>query len=253
MSYTLKETEWAADAIASPSLGKSPYDTLRKVARYYIDEGMKPNGVYAEVEKYVLQCDKAASLVKWERTIDAAVQFAAKHNAVNIDKITVTESELETISKIQSGNQERRLAFTLLCLAKYWNVRNHVDSYWVNSTDSDIMKMANIKTSIKRQCKLYHDLRDSGLISFSHKIDCNHVCVSFANDDSPAMIEITDLRNLGNQYMMYIGQPYFACVECGIVIKKDNPDKGRTQKYCRDCAAAVKAQQSKLSHIKSKK
>lgn len=240
----MNETEWAKSVIAEKKLGKSPYETLRRIARYYIDSGQSKAETRSSVEEYVVACDSSASIVKWSKTIDAAVTYAAKHPAVNIDFIPVTEPEMRTINALDSGRQAQRLAFTLLCLSKYWNRCNDSSSYWVNSRDTDIMQMANIKTSVKRQCKLYHDLKERGLISFSHKIDCNHVRVNFASHDSTAVMEITDFRCLGNQYLMYIGESYFPCAECGVVSKSTNANSGRKQKYCSECAAKVKVRQN---------
>lgn len=142
MSFTLNETEWAKSAIAERRLGKSPYETLRRVARYYIDSGQSKADARSSVEEYVIACDSVASIVKWSKTIDAAVTYAAKHPAVNIDFIPVTEQELYTINAMNIGRQAQRLAFTLLCLSKYWNRCNGSSSYWVNSRDTDIMQIA---------------------------------------------------------------------------------------------------------------
>lgn len=243
MSFTLNETRWAKDAVENKCLGKSPYETLRRVARYYIDEGYQRDEVRTKIERYILECDSTASIVKWAKTIESAVQFALKHEAVNIEYIPVTESELNKINSLSTGRQSQRLAFALLCLSKYWNICCGGSSYWVNSKDSEIMQMANIKTSVRRQCKLYHDLMEAGIISFSYKVDCNHVRVNFANEDSPIILRIDDFRSLGNQYLMYAGENYFRCAECGIVEKYANPSTGRKQKYCATCAATVKARQ----------
>lgn len=253
MSFTLNETKWAECAIEQKQLGKSPYETLRRVARYYIDEGYQRDEVRTKIEEYILECDNTASLVKWGKTVDAAMQFALKHKAVNIDYIPITESELKKIDSLESGRQSQRLAFTLLCLSKYWNLCCGSTSYWVNSKDSEIMQMANIKTSVRRQCKLYHDLMEAGLISFSYKVDCNHVKVNFADEDATPVLKLDDFRNLGNQYLMYAGEPYFRCTECGVVEKYANPTTGRKQKYCAECASSVRARQKMESSQRRRK
>lgn len=112
---------------------------------------------------------------------------------------------------------------------------NEQNDYWVNSKDNEIMSFANINTSIRRQCAMYATLRELGLIQFSKKVDNTNVRVCFATDGDTAMT-ITDLRNLGYQYLKYHGEPYFECVNCGITTKYSNPVKGRSQKYCEACA-----------------
>lgn len=142
--------------------------------------------------------------------------------------------------------QIKRLAFVLLCLSKYWNIVNNQNDYWVNSKDNEIMSFANINTSIRRQCAMYAALKDAGLIQFSKKVDNTNVKVCFAEDGESAM-EITDLRNLGYQYLKYHGEPYFECTNCGIVTRYKNPANKKSiwkQKYCESCAIEIDTRQS---------
>lgn len=166
---------------------------------------------------------------------------ALKREAIDIDFIPVTKNELEVIGRIK-GKQLKRLAFTLLCLAKYWNTVNEGNDFWVHDANNEIMTMANIKTSSKRQGLLFRSLYDDGLIRFSKKITNTDVRVNFA-DDSDTEMEITDFRNLGYQYLMHNGEPFFECECCGIVTKYDNPNVGRRQKYCKSCAKDIAIQQ----------
>lgn len=149
---------------------------------------------------------------------------------------------METIQTINSM-QGRRLAFTLLCLSKYWMLINPSADGWVNNDDVEIMRLANIKTSIKRQCLLYHSLRDMGLIRFSKKVDNTNVQVLFSCAGGDAA-HISDFRNLGYQYMILIGDPkYTTCQSCGLAIRdksvmQDGRSRsGRKQLLCEQCAA----------------
>ena len=146
------------------------------------------------------------------------------------------------MEKVESINsrQEQRLAFTLLCLSKYWDKVNPQGDHWVNSKDSDIMRMANINTSIKRQSLLYHNLNKYGMIQFSKKVDNTNVRVLFQGDGDVVM-SITDMRNLGYQYLMFHGEPYFRCENCGITTKR-NKALGRMPKYCPECANKMRIQ-----------
>ena len=241
MTIVLNEHEWARDMIASRSLGKKPFETLCRVARYYLDNQYSKKEVRKMLDTFLLQCDPVASLPKWSDALDYALDRAMKYPAVKIESIPITAEELRLIDK-QKGSQARRLAFTLLCLAKYWDIVNPNGDHWVNSRDSDIMRMANISTSVKRQSVLYHQLRESGLIQFSKKVDNTNVRVCFISPGE-AVIHISDFRNLGYQYLKYQGDPYFECRGCGITAKFEHPEKGKEQRYCRECAAAVAMRQ----------
>lgn len=232
------------------SLGNKPFETFRRVARYYLDKDYPKKEVRKMLDIFLLKCDPSASLPKWSKTLDIALTKALKYNMINIEYIGITQSEMEKISRLQ-GIQTQRLAFTLLCLSKYWNAVNPASNFWVNNKDSDIMRMANINTSIRRQSEMYHYLMETGMIRFSKKVDNTNIRVCFADDNSVVM-KITDFRNLGYQYLKYIGEPYFECQNCGITSKLSNPIKGGKQKYCKNCASQVAIKQRINSVMKQR-
>ena len=251
----LNEVEWTQEMINSMTLGKRPYETLCSVAKYYIHElGYSKRDTRNELERFLVQCDPLVSIVKWSGTIDGAISFAMKHKPVKIESIDITKFEMDTIDSLK-GKQVKRLAFTLLCLSKYWDAVNGNDSHWVSTKDSEIMKMANINTSLKRQSLMYGMLSKAGLIRFSNKVDNVNIQVIFTNvrDDSKVVLNVTDLRNLGYQYLSYHGGSFFVCENCGITTKMRAPSSGRTQKYCQSCADEIKIKQSIDSVMRHRK
>ena len=242
MSIVLNELDWALNMIEEHSLGKKPYETLCRVAKYYISKGYTKKDARSALENFLLQCDTMISIPKWSDALDSAMAHALKYKAIDLDGIKKKKKEMDTIDSIQS-RQARRLAFTLLCLAKYWDAVNPSSDHWVNTKCSEIMKMANIKTSIKRQSLIYHELNKLGLIQFSKKVDNTNVRVLFIDNDSDVVCTITEFVNLGNQYQMYHGEPFFVCSNCGITTKRDNPKSTRKQIYCKECATKIKIQQ----------
>lgn len=246
----LRENDWAEQMIASHSLGKKPSETLRRVARYYMDEGYSNTGTRKKLDSFLLQCEPGASLPKWSDALDYAVNRASKYDSVNIAHVDITDRELAKIDVLDS-TQMRRLAFTLLCLAKYWKLIIPDSNYWVNNKDTEIMAMANISTSVQRQGMLYYNLRELGMIQFSKKVDNTNVRVCFV-EDGESVLQIKDFRNLGYQYLMYRGEPYFECQNCGIVTKLNNPENKRRQKYCKECAAKIKLKQNVESAMRSR-
>lgn len=249
----LNERKWAEDAVENKNLHGCTFMTSKLVARLYLNLGQDKPSAVESVRKFIESCDTILSSVKVSDIAEAAVCAAYKHDFVEIDSIPVSATEMQTIRQIPFGRQAERLAFTLLCLAKYWNAYYNNDSSWVNNKDTEIMSIANIKTSSARQSKLYRNLNEAGLISFSKRVDCTNVKVNFCDKNDDSVMEVTDFRNLGNQYLMYIGEPFFVCEECGMVTKANNAGVGRKQKYCKDCAMAVKNAQSMKSAMRKKK
>ena len=194
------------------------------------------------IEEFLLQCSPGASTVLWMDTLDHAVSVAAKRPSVNLDCIEITKPEFEIVRGVK-GVQTQRLAFTLLCLAKYALAMNPEINGWVCADDTDIMRLANIRTSVRRQSAMYRQLCDAGLLQFSKKVDNTNVRVLFMAKGECVM-RISDFRNLGNQYLMKCGKPgFFRCENCGAVIanstatKWDVAKKGGTpKKYCSECA-----------------
>lgn len=242
MTVVLRENEWAEQMIELHSLGKKPSETLRRVARYYIDKGYSTKDARTKLESYMIRCDPGISIPKWSDTLDFALSRAVKTPAVDIESIDITEAEMEKIDSL-GGKQIKRLAFTLLCLAKYWKTVVPGCDYWVNNKDSEIMALANINTSVKRQSLMYWTLREAGMIQFSRKVDNTNVRVCFVEDGDIAL-HITDFRNLGYQYLMCHDEPYFECSCCGVTTKINHPENRRRQKYCTECATRMRLKQN---------
>ncbi|MCD8207409.1 MAG: hypothetical protein LUD72_05690, partial [Bacteroidales bacterium] len=126
--------------------------------------------------------------------------------------------------------------------AKYWKCVISNGDYWVNNKDNEIMSMANINTSIKRQGMMYRELWEAGMIQFSKKVDITNVKVDFVEKGKTVM-KVTDFRNLGYQYLMYHGEPYIKCENCGITTKLNTAPGNKRQKYCPDCAVRIRTKQ----------
>ena len=241
MSIVLNEYAWAEKMVESCELGDNSYETLCRVAKYYKAQGLQKRDVRKKTEEFLHRCDPYASPVLWSDTLEKAVRVGMKYSPVMIDKIVVTKPEMEIIRSL-SGIQLQRLAFTLLCVAKYMMAVAPKTDGWVSMPESDIMKMANIKTSYKRQNLMYGQLLDAGLLQPSKKISNLNVKVLYIRDGDAAL-DVQEFRDLGNQYMKYIGKPYYVCQSCGLTVKVPDGAKAGNMKYCPDCAAKIHLRQ----------
>lgn len=246
----MNELKVAEDAIEKSDLGDRPSSTLTSVAKYYKKIGLGRLDIRNKLESFLVRCDKNASVVKWGSVIEHAISRADKYALISVDHVDITRQEMDVIEAV-SGVQTQRLAFTLLAISKYQDIVNENNNQWVSVRDVDIMRMANINTSIRRQSKMYADLYDSGLIQFSKRIDNTNVRVLFATSGDAA-IQITDMRNLGYQYLKTKQDGFFECEMCGVTEKIKNPGKGRPQKYCLSCAIEMKTVQSVNSVMRSR-
>lgn len=266
MSIVLNEYEWAEQMILRKELGSRPSETLNRVAKYYYENNYSKREVRKLLDQFLVSCDPDASLFSWSSALDKIAKTAIKYSSVQIDHIPITKVELNTITDLPTQH-EQRVAFVLLCVSKYWDVVSDSNNHWVNTTEREIFTMANISISTKRQNLLYGKLLKAGLIRASKKIDNLNVQVTFQDQEkNEPILLITDFRNLGYQYLKYLGGPYFECENCGIVTKLIDHKKyqsvradsyhggrGRRQRYCQNCAAEKKIQQNIESVMRRRK
>lgn len=250
MNIILNENEWAEDMIANHDLGSKPMQTLRRVAAYYYENNYSKKEIRRMLESFIISCDPTISLVKWSDMLDRIMRGVGKRKSINIDGVNITAPEMKKIDSLKS-TQVRRLAFTVLCISKYWDAVSRDNNHWLNTPDNEVMAMANINTSIKRQSQLFRVLMDEGLVRQSKRVDNLNVQVLFMRPGDVVM-RVTDFRNLGYQYLKFKGEPYFECQNCGLVIKEKTDGRGPKPKYCPDCAVKVQAQQ-KVNYVMRQK
>lgn len=246
MTMVLNELDFAERALENGVLGRHPSETLTRIAKYYInqlgEDGCTKEYLIRMLENFLIANDPYTPLGKWYSVLERCVKNAFKHKPIVIDDIPVTQPEIDKINLLES-KQARRLAVTLLCLSKYWDAVNPLNNHWTHNEDTEIMKMANISASIRRQSAIYAELKNAGYIQFSKKIDNTNVRVLFREPGNTAM-SVTDMRNIGYQYLMHCGESFLVCEHCGMVIKRKSDRVGRPQKYCKTCAANIKIQQN---------
>ena len=172
-------------------------------------------------------------LPKWQRTVDKIIAKAKGKGLIEIEYVGITEKELAEIAHLRKESL-KKLAFTLLCIAKYFNTIRPENNGWVNTPDKDIFRMADIKTlDCKRQQKLIRELHLLGLVGYSKVVDNVNLQVLFVDADTDPALRICQFDDLGYQYLEYVGDPSIVhCKCCGRLIKKTS----KRLDYCPDCA-----------------
>lgn len=182
----------------------------------------------------------------YKELIDKIASGDNKKVPINeIDYISITESEIETVKKLSSS--ERKIAFTLLCLAKYRNAYIDGNSNWETYEFIDIFNMANSKVSAADRGKIINKLVIGGYIKPSKKItNCNYQ-VLFVDDDSQEVLKITDFRDLGYTLLSYLGEEFDRCEICGRLIRYQK--KKNHKKYCSMCTKKFKYNNSNNLYV----
>jgi hypothetical protein len=235
MSIILNEAEYARDVIAARDLGTRPLFALGLTAKYFAQvDGFSGQALRDRIEEFYLSCTQEDSVPPWyAQKMEALAKEAEQTPLVVIDGVDVTDDELSVIVSAK-GLANQKMLFSLLCVAKYWNARNPDNDNWVNTRDRDIAIMANLSIPPRTRNGMLRDFRDAGYIKFSKRVDNLNMQVLYCKEGSPDCIHVTDFRDLGNQYMGFVGYRMLTCQDCGRLVRL----KSNSQKYCATCARA---------------
>ena len=216
------------------TFGDRPTSDLGMVARYFFAEGYDKREVRQRLNEVLTRCNPDANPVLWGDVLDRETKRASKRKLVEIDSIPVTQSELDSIETLPTRTA-KKVAFAYLCVAKYYDTINERNNGWANLDVKDVCSMAGVTLTRRKQHELRGLLSEYGLIQLSRIVDNTNVRVLFIDHNGSPVMDVDDMRNLGNQYFMHLGGKYIVCEQCGAVV----PKKSNRQIYCQSCAAKM--------------
>ncbi len=229
----LNETAEAERIIKEHKLSSKPMQELILIARYHFSKTNSSNSkVRSELLKILSNNFDDYNSIEWNNKLDSCIKIAKNHPLKDIDYIPITMNEINRIMSIKKKKLEK-LAFTVLVISKYYNIKNQNNNNYVNEEYSVIFKQARVTATIMEQPLLLNDLKQLGLIEKSKNINNNNFNVKFIDDNSQIVMKITDLRELGYTYLEYIGEHFIHCAECGVLLRP----RSNKQKYCKSCAS----------------
>ena len=211
-------------------------------ARYlYHEKGLRKIRIIKELNSFMNKNYPHYNPVDWLDSLEKYARKAKKYPLCECNGIWITENELKTIEEIHNKVLER-LAFTLLCLAKFRNFRNSKNNNWVNYSNGEIYSIACINSSAFEKNIKFYKLKEFGLIEYAKTIDNLNIQVLYIDDDSEKKLFVSDFRKLGYEWRLYKGEKYIRCADCGILVKRTSNRK----KYCKDCGKNIKNEQNKF-------
>lgn len=206
----------------------------------YHEKELRKMNIIKELNTFMEKNYSNYNSVDWFSSLEKYATKAAKYPLCECNGVWITENELKTINEIHDKVLER-LAFTLLCLAKFRNFRNPNNNNWVNYSNGEIYSIACINTTAFEKDIKLNTLKELGLIEYAKKVDNLNIQVLYIDDDSENKLFISDFRKLGYEWRLYKGEKYIRCADCGILVKKSSNRK----KYCKDCGKNIKNEQNK--------
>lgn len=231
----LNEKEYALKCLEKGDIGDNPYFTLSILAKYYYHSlGYRRKKIAKLLLEFISKHYPRYEMneMSWQTSIDKIASNAGSYELFEISGIKITKNEMAVISEIHNKVLER-LMFTMLCLAKLGNSRNPKNNGWVNADSKEIFKCARITCkSNEREIKI-GQLWQRGLLEFSKRNDNLNCRVTFIDDNEEEELFVSDFRELGYEYLLYTGNNFIRCAECGILTRGN---KNGTKRYCKECS-----------------
>ncbi len=251
MSIILNETKQAKYIMETGEVGNKPASTLFLLGKYYRQkEQLDKEQTANKLNEFMETNYKNYNPALWEQTIEDISKKAKEYPLRELDAVGITQSELDVISELHHMKYEK-LLFTMLCYAKLYNVLSEHNNDWVNTGIQELYRTAKVTVKYRKDKFLYlNDLEKKGLISFSNQNDNLNLKINFLDMDGESVLEITDFRELGYEYLNYIGEGKFIhCKYCKRLVKKTN----NKCLYCSDCAKRIQNRQKYEWDAKNRK
>lgn len=251
MPVVLNEKKQAEYIIEKGEVGNKPTSTLFLLAKYYRQkENLNKEQTFNKLNEFMENNYKNYNSATWEDIIEDISKKANKYPLREIDYIEITKSEIDTIRNICNIKYEK-LLFTMFCYAKLYNKISDKNNGWVNTDIKELFRVARVSVRYRNDKFLYlNDLETAGLISFSNKNDNLNLRVTFVDNNSDTVLKIDDFRELGYEYLNYIGDGKFIRCEC---CKKLIRKKSNKQKYCTDCYKRINSDMTNERQKKNRK
>lgn len=226
------EKEYALNCLENGIVDKNPYQVISILAKYYWHNGLKKKQIIDNLLDYLKKYYPRYELneEQWLSEIEKVTEQAYRKKLFEISGVKITKPEINRIKSIKNKTLEK-LAFTSLCIAKLNNLKSSNNNGWVNTDTGDIFKMAHISCSVFEQDVKLNKLYVLGMVDFPKANGNLNYRVTFIDNESEEEFFITDFRELGFEYLNYLGENFIRCAECR-KLEKPNPD-AKNQKYCK--------------------
>lgn len=235
----LNEKEYAEERLKNNDIGENPYTTLVILSKYYYHKrGYKKKKIATLLFEFLQKTylTDSMNVSSWQDTIDKLANRAKNQQLYEIPGIRITKTEINIIEGLEDETLQQ-LLFTMLCIAKLNNIKNPNNNGWVNTDAKDLFNYARISCRATKRDDYIGQLWEMGLLEFPKRIDNLNIRVTFINDeDTNEALFVYDFRELGYEYLLYKGENFIRCAECGILVRGN---KAKTKRYCKGCVTYV--------------
>lgn len=247
--FILNENEYAESLLNGGKVKKDILAKINLLAKYfYFTKGLTVQQTVKQLKAFMNSHYEGYVDILWIDILEKTAKSVPNQKPLHeIESIPITQKELDTIALLHNMVLERYL-FVMLCYCKAFNMTNDRNNDWVNMTISSLYKQARISPKgcsvSKDMYNRIYDIMHSGIqidgkeftfISLAKKVN-NNLHIDFVDHEGEPVLNITDFRELGYQYLyIYQKDNFIKCVNCGVLMRKHNK-----KKYCLECSRKIK-------------
>lgn len=250
----LNEYEILNDALEKGIIRDKDTDTISVLARYYFSKNMNTENVYKLIEDFMENnsptYDSEISS-DYIRGFIEHIHNSQRYNLINIQAITISETEWERIISLNNKKAEK-LAFVMLVYQKITEIRKPKSNGWINVEVSDILLEAGFKSQ-KENIKEFNSLYVNNYIGLK-TLGLDSILINFRDikEQSMPKITITNFEKIITYYDEHRnGNKYKECERCGKRFKLSKNDY--SSKYCALCKKDIQKIRQRESMKKNRK
>ncbi|MEG0899389.1 MAG: hypothetical protein RSF40_06745 [Oscillospiraceae bacterium] len=246
----LNETQFTEDLINKQL--EFPYSTLSRTAfikllcRYY-----KTDENYYDKITEILKFYFPQTFYKeqWGTKIKNEHNKCVKDDLclTNRECICIYQSDIEKVKALDDIKLQK-LLLTAMFLARFHDNEGWVGTYSIKEYGS-LFKLANLSVTKDIKLSMINELYNLGFIAVGKKNTNVNLKIDLWHNDVVQM-EITDLQNIGNQYVAKFVSGWKMCTVCNKIFRTKST--GRPPIYCNKCAIKINQEKTK-ENIKSKR
>ena len=227
------------------------FTTIKDLARYnHFVLGIDDNESYKSILKYLKANGDNINEESVYQIINDCVKKAKKYPFMQVDEVSITQSELDFIVNLNDIKREK-IAFVLLAAAKYYDAVRGAQRHTAYMRNSDICKLARVTIPVEERNVFMQFAYDLGVLSRHSRASSTEKKVLFVSqkDDDKVVLRLqeSDYKDLAYTYLAYKTPHMFRrCVVCNCWIKRGTKDV----RVCKRCASTKDTESITVKEIR---
>lgn len=207
INIVINEAEKAKELLENiDKINENLYQNLLILSKYFkYVLNYQENKIKKELNLILEKTVKKYIPREYEDFIDKIIKKSNEQSLFCYENMPITNNEVKLIKELKDKTLER-IMFTLVCLAKYFDLINSKNNHWVALDIKAIFYISGLKRTKVDQIKILRKLKELDYIEFSKNIVSNSIRVKAIEklknykDKNENVIYIKEFKDLCKLY-----------------------------------------------------